>query len=283
MKGEPSFGGWAVHLTAHPQLPTEFVKVLNFIAIVVSVKGFLMLAKEQLWKQSVVHHEIAVSPSIWVNPAQSKIEFEMADAASERRKLFVKRLFDIAVCLILLPVVLPVMALVALAIRLDSKGGVLFHQTRIGRHGEPFTCLKFRSMYTNAEEIKQQLMEQNESDGPVFKMKKDPRITKVGSIIRKLSLDELPQIFNVINGEMSLVGPRPAVPSEVVQYTDRQMMRLDAIPGLTGLQQVSGRSDLDFDSWISYDLQYIEEQSVINDIKILLRTVPAVVTGKGAY
>ncbi len=242
-----------------------------------------MLAKEQLWEQSVVHHEIAVSHTIWSAPTQNTVEFEMADAAAEKRKLIAKRLFDVAVCLFLLPVVLPVMALVALAIRLDSKGGVLFQQTRIGRHGEPFTCLKFRSMYTNAEEIKANLMTQNESDGPVFKMKNDPRITKVGSIIRKLSLDELPQVFNVINGDMSLVGPRPAVPSEVVQYTDKQMKRLDAIPGLTGLQQVSGRSDLDFESWINYDLQYIEDQCVINDIKILLRTVPAVVTGKGAY
>ncbi len=242
-----------------------------------------MLAKEQLWEQSVLHHEVAVPHTLWKTPTQKTVEFEMADAAAEKRKLVAKRLFDITVCLLLLPIVLPVMALVALAIRLDSKGGVLFQQTRIGRHGEPFTCLKFRSMYTNAEEIKAKLMAQNESDGPVFKMKKDPRITKVGSIIRKLSLDELPQVFNVINGDMSLVGPRPAIPSEVVQYTDHQMKRLDAIPGLTGLQQVSGRSDLDFESWVNYDLQYIEEQSVITDIKILLRTVPAVVTGKGAY
>ena len=138
-------------------------------------------------------------------------------------------------------------------------------------------------MYTNAEEIKAQLMAQNEADGPIFKMKNDPRITKVGKIIRKLSLDELPQVFNVINGDMSLVGPRPAVPKEVVEYTPHQLRRLDAIPGLTGLQQVSGRSDLDFEQWIAYDLQYIEEQSVVTDVKILLMTVPAVLTGKGAY
>jgi exopolysaccharide biosynthesis polyprenyl glycosylphosphotransferase len=242
-----------------------------------------MLVNEQLWEQPLLHHEIATSHPFWVPATHQNVAFQMADLTAERRKLVTKRLFDVVICLLLLPVVLPVMAVVALAIRLDSKGSIIFHQTRIGRHGEPFICLKFRSMYADAEEIKQQLLEQNEADGPVFKMKRDPRITKVGSLIRKLSLDELPQVFNVIRGDMSLVGPRPAVPSEVMQYTDMQMRRLDAIPGLTGLQQVSGRSDLDFESWVAYDLQYINEQSVLTDIKILLRTVPAVVTGKGAY
>ncbi|HEU5088477.1 MAG TPA: sugar transferase, partial [Roseiflexaceae bacterium] len=127
------------------------------------------------------------------------------------------------------------------------------------------------------------LMAKNEADGPVFKMKADPRVTRVGRIIRKLSIDELPQLFNVLKGEMSLVGPRPALPSEVAKYTYEQIGRLHAIPGITGLQQVSGRSDIDFKRWVELDLQYIAEQSLWKDIKILLRTIPAVLFSKGAY
>lgn len=194
-----------------------------------------------------------------------------------------KRIFDITVCLLLLPIVLPIMVMLAIAIRLDSRGSVIFKQQRVGLWGQPFTCFKFRSMRIDAEEIKKQLMEQNEADGPVFKMKHDPRITSVGRIIRKLSLDELPQIFNVLLGDMSLVGPRPAIPCEVTQYTPRQLGRLNAMPGLTGLQQVSGRSDLDFEKWIEYDLEYVENQSLLNDIKIMLRTIPVVLLAKGAY
>ena len=194
-----------------------------------------------------------------------------------------KRFFDLAVAIILLPIVLPVMFLVALAVKLDSEGPVFFGQTRIGRYGKPFTCLKFRSMCVNAEAIKAQLAAQNEATGPVFKMKNDPRITRVGRIIRKLSLDELPQFFNILTGEMSFVGPRPAVPNEVKQYTEQQMERLDAVPGLTGLQQVMGRSNLDFEQWIAYDLEYIQNRSVLFDLRILLMTVPAVITAKGAY
>ena len=194
-----------------------------------------------------------------------------------------KRIFDVAICLLSLPVTLPLMATVALAVRLESEGGVIFRQTRLGRWGKPFTCFKFRSMQIDAEEVKQQLTQHNEVDGPVFKMKRDPRVTRVGRIIRKLSLDELPQIFNVLRGDMSLVGPRPPVPSEVLEYTSYQMQRLQTIPGLTGLQQVSGRSDLEFEQWVAYDLQYVAEQSLRKDIEILLRTVPAVVSGRGAY
>jgi exopolysaccharide biosynthesis polyprenyl glycosylphosphotransferase len=194
-----------------------------------------------------------------------------------------KRVLDVTVAIIALLAASPIMLFTAIAIKLDSPGPIFFKQTRVGKWGETFGCYKFRSMYIDAEERKAQLAKQNESDGPVFKMKNDPRVTRVGRIIRKLSIDELPQIFNVLRGEMSLVGPRPPVPKEVAQYTVEQMRRLDAVPGITGLQQVSGRSDLSFKRWVELDLQYIAEQGIAKDIEILLRTIPAVLTGKGAY
>jgi lipopolysaccharide/colanic/teichoic acid biosynthesis glycosyltransferase len=160
---------------------------------------------------------------------------------------------------------------------------VFFRQTRVGKYGKTFLCFKFRSMYVDAEQRKAELVTKNEADGPVFKMKHDPRVTRVGRVIRKLSLDELPQLLNVLRGEMSLVGPRPPVPKEVAQYEFDQRHRLDAVPGITGLQQVSGRSDLDFRTWVALDLRYIAEQSLWTDIKILLKTIPAVLLGKGAY
>lgn len=194
-----------------------------------------------------------------------------------------KRVLDITVASIALLFALPIMVLTAIAIKLDSPGPVFFRQTRVGKWGEDFPCYKFRSMYIDAEQRKLTLMEQNEADGPVFKMKNDPRITRVGRVIRKLSIDELPQLFNVFKGEMSLVGPRPALPKEVAQYTFDQLRRLNAVPGITGLQQVSGRSDVDFKRWVELDVQYIAEQSLWKDIEILLRTIPAVIFSKGAY
>ncbi len=194
-----------------------------------------------------------------------------------------KRLLDISVALIALIFAAPIMALTALLVRLDSPGPILFRQTRVGKWGESFTCLKFRSMYIDAEERLKELQALNEADGPVFKMKNDPRITKVGRIIRKLSIDELPQIFNVLCGDMSLVGPRPALPSEVAKYSYEQARRLHTIPGITGLQQVSGRSNVNFQRWVELDLQYISEQSVWKDIEILVRTIPAVLFSRGAY
>ncbi len=194
-----------------------------------------------------------------------------------------KRVLDVVVSIGALIVLSPLMLFTALAVKLDSPGPVFFKQTRVGKHGVTFGCYKFRSMYIDAEKRKADLAVQNEADGPIFKIKNDPRITRVGRLIRKLSVDELPQLINVLRGEMSLVGPRPPVPKEVAQYTVEQLHRLDAVPGITGLQQVSGRSDLNFKRWVELDLQYISEQSVWNDIKILLMTIPAVVTGRGAY
>lgn len=194
-----------------------------------------------------------------------------------------KRALDLVAGTILLVLTLPIMGLVALAVKLDSPGPIIFRQTRVGKWGKTFTCFKFRSMYIDAEARKKELMALNEADGPVFKMKNDPRVTRVGRVIRKLSLDELPQLFNIVRGDMALVGPRPPVPSEVAEYEYYQRRRLDTIPGLTGLQQVSGRSDMDFDRWVALDVEYIEKQSLWYDIKILLKTIPAVLFSRGAY
>ncbi len=195
----------------------------------------------------------------------------------------VKRVFDFIVALIALLILWPLMLLVALAVKLNSPGPIIFKQVRVGKWGKPFECYKFRSMYIDAEERKAELMSQNEADAVVFKMKNDPRVTKVGRFTRKTSLDELPQLVNVLKGEMSLVGPRPPVPSEVVQYQFEDLGRLGAVPGITGLQQVSGRSSLDFKTWVELDLQYIEEQSLWRDIQILIKTIPAVILSRGAY
>lgn len=194
-----------------------------------------------------------------------------------------KRVFDFILVCIALPFALPIMLMIAIAIKLDSPGPVFFKQERVGKWGQPFYCFKFRSMYIDAEARKAELMANNEADEVVFKIKNDPRVTRVGKLIRKASIDEIPQLFNVLKGEMSLVGPRPPVPYEVAQYQFDQLRRLDAVPGITGLQQVSGRSELSFKRWVELDLQYISEQSLLKDIEILLKTIPAVLTGRGAY
>lgn len=178
----------------------------------------------------------------------------------------------------------PIFTLVALAIKLTDRGPVLFWQSRVGQWGREFPFPKFRSMVVNAEALKDQLMEQNEHGQSVtFKMKKDPRITWIGRIIRRTSIDELPQLWCVLRGDMSLVGPRPPVPREVALYTLQDRRRLDVIPGLTCIWQVEGRGDIPFDEQVQMDMAYIESQSFWFDIKLLFKTIPAVLTGKGAY
>ena len=196
----------------------------------------------------------------------------------------VKRVLDIVASAILLVLLMPVFITVAVAIRLEDPGPILFKQQRVGRWGALFTMWKFRSMYTDAEARKQELMAQNEMDGGViFKMKDDPRVTKVGRVIRKTSIDELPQLWNVLKGDMSLVGPRPPVPQEVDEYSLSDRRRLEVIPGITCIWQVSGRSEIPFDQQVELDVQYIQSQSFWTDIKILLKTVPALLFGTGAY
>jgi len=194
-----------------------------------------------------------------------------------------KRALDLVGALTILALVAPVLALIALAIKLEDRGPVLFRQMRVGKHGRPFVMLKFRSMVVNAEALKAQLLAQNEMrDGILFKIRKDPRVTRAGRILRKLSLDELPQLWNVVRGEMSLVGPRPPVPSEVARYDPAHRRRLGATPGITCLWQVSGRNEIDFPGQVRLDVQYIERQTLRLDIAILLRTIPAVISGRGA-
>ncbi len=196
----------------------------------------------------------------------------------------VKRLLDLVGASVLLVLLAPVLLLIALLIRVDSPGPILFKQTRVGKWGRLFPMYKFRSMYIDAEARKAALMAQNEMAGGVlFKMKDDPRITRVGRYIRRGSIDELPQLWNVLTGDMSLVGPRPPVPSEVAQYSLADRRRLDVIPGITCIWQVSGRSEIPFPQQVELDVAYIESQSFWLDLKLLLKTVPAVLLGRGAY
>jgi exopolysaccharide biosynthesis polyprenyl glycosylphosphotransferase len=196
--------------------------------------------------------------------------------------LFVRRCVDLALSAFLLAVLSPVMLVLAVMVKLSSPGPVLFRQIRCGLHGRPFVFLKFRSMTADAETLKPQLAAFNEMDGPAFKMSNDPRVTPFGRWLRRTSLDELPQLLNILKGDMSFVGPRPAVVEEVRQYEPWQRRRLTMPPGLTCLWQVSGRNDLTFDEWMKLDLEYIDNWSLWLDLKIAVRTVPAVILGRGA-
>jgi len=196
----------------------------------------------------------------------------------------VKRGFDIAVSLTMLVALVPLFAFVALLIWLTDRGPILFRQVRVGRNGREFVFYKFRSMVMNAEKLKAQLAAQNQhSDPRTFKMKHDPRVTWIGRIIRKTSIDELPQLWNVLVGDMAIVGPRPAVPCEVAKYNAHERRRLDMTPGLTCIWQVSGRANLDFLQQVEMDLEYIQKCSFWLDVKLMVLTVPAVLSGRGAY
>lgn len=195
-----------------------------------------------------------------------------------------KRFFDIVLSLMALIVLMPFFIILAIIIKLTSPGPIFFVQTRVGYFGRHFRFYKFRSMYQDAEKRKQALLAQNQSaDGVIFKMKHDPRITPIGRIIRKTSIDELPQFFNVLFGDMSLVGPRPPLPSEVQQYTLEDRKRLNVKPGLTCLWQIRGRSDIPFKEQVKLDKEYIQSNSLWQDLKILIQTIPAIISGKGAY
>ena len=193
-----------------------------------------------------------------------------------------KRVFDVAICLFLLPLLAPVMALCAVLIWVDDPGPVMFLQWRTGRGGRRFLMFKFRTMYTNAAELKSQYKHLNELTWPDFKITDDPRVTRVGRVLRKTSLDELPQIVNVLRGEMSLVGPRPTS-FEAGTYALWQTERLEVSPGVTGLWQIGGRSDVDFDERTRLDIEYIHRRSLWLDARILLATVGAVLSRRGAY
>lgn len=197
--------------------------------------------------------------------------------------LLVKRIIDFSVALVGLALVAPLMGLIALAIKLESDGPAIFTQERVGKNRRRFEIYKFRSMVQDAEAKKASLENLNEADGPLFKIKDDPRRTRVGRFIRKLSLDELPQLYNVLRGEMSLVGPRPPIPAEVEQYREWHKRRLEVVPGITGLWAISGRSELTFDEMTLLDIYYIENWSLALDLKIALQTLPQVLIARGAY
>jgi exopolysaccharide biosynthesis polyprenyl glycosylphosphotransferase len=203
--------------------------------------------------------------------------------AQDEWKLMAKRVFDLILTLGSMPIVLPIIGVIALAIKLDSPGPVFFRQDRVGLKKRRFQMIKFRSMIVNAEEKMKEIEHLNEAEGPIFKMKNDPRITRVGKVIRKASLDELPQLFNVIKGEMSLVGPRPMSLRDVDLFDKGiQRKRFSVKPGVTCIWQISGRSNLPFAKWLELDLQYIENWSLLLDFKILFKTIPAVLKGSGA-
>lgn len=195
-----------------------------------------------------------------------------------------KRMLDLALASAALVLLAPVFVFTACLIKLNDGGPIFFRQKRVGRDRVPFWCYKFRSMVTNAEALRVQLAAENVhgEEAITFKVKRDPRITPIGRFIRKTSIDELPQLFNVIRGEMSLVGPRPPVPSEVERYNEQQLQRLTVLPGLTCLWQVSGRAELPFDDQVRLDLEYIARRSMMLDITLLLKTIPAVLSGRGA-
>jgi exopolysaccharide biosynthesis polyprenyl glycosylphosphotransferase len=194
----------------------------------------------------------------------------------------VKRTLDTTIASIGLLVAAPVMLAIALAIRMDSKGAIFYRAQRIGRKGRTFSCFKFRTMVENADKLKADLEHMNERDSVLFKIAKDPRITRVGRVLRKYSLDELPQFYNVLKGDMSLVGPRPPMASEVEQYDLAHLRRLDVLPGITGLWQVEARQDPSFDSYISLDTAYVENWNLMMDLRILARTVGVVLSGTGS-
>ena len=225
---------------------------------------------------------------LWVSGRSARIRTTVRKTLSRSFRwtpLFIKRTLDIAVSAAFLLLAVPVFGLIALLIRLEDGGPIFYWQKRVGLHGRVFPFPKFRSMAPNAEARLKEIaaLNQHGNTGVTFKMKRDPRITRVGRTLRRFSLDELPQLWCVLRGDMSLVGPRPALPAEVARYTIAERRRLDTIPGLTCIWQVSGRSNLPFPIQCKLDTEYIESQSLRVDLKLLVHTVPAVITGKGAY
>ena len=197
--------------------------------------------------------------------SKSSIEFSLYEV--------IKRLIDVIFSFLGIVVLSPLFIIISIIIKTTSKGPVFFSQKRVGKNGKEFDMYKFRSMVVNAEELKEKLAAQNEMSGPMFKMKDDPRVTKVGKFIRKTSIDELPQLWNVLKGDMSLVGPRPSLPNEVAQFEDWMHRRLEVKPGLTCYWQVSGRNNIDFQDWMKLDIRYIDEKNLWIDIKLIFKTI----------
>ena len=220
-----------------------------------------------------------------MNNYNSSFEFQESGilVRTNRYYLFIKRGVDILGSIIGLILAFPIMIIVMILIKLeDPKGPIFFKQIRSGMNGSTFEMYKFRSMYVDAEDRLEELMHLNEPSGPVFKITNDPRITRIGKFIRNTSLDELPQLLNVLKGDMSIVGPRPALPRETIQYTPYQMQRLLVKPGIMCIWQVSGRNNIEFEEWVELDLEYIQKRSVLLDMKLILMTIPALLGDKNA-
>ena len=203
----------------------------------------------------------------------TQLDFENESTRGFSFYEIIKRLIDIICSFMGLLAFSPLFIIIAIIIKFTSKGPVFFSQKRVGKYGREFDMYKFRSMVVNAEELKEKLAAQNEMSGPMFRMKDDPRVTKVGKFIRKTSLDELPQLWNVLKGDMSLVGPRPSLPKEVAQFEDWMHRRLEVKPGLTCYWQVSGRNNIDFEDWMKLDIRYVEERNLFVDIKLIFKTI----------
>lgn len=231
--------------------------------------------------------ELWMNKMLQLNKRKNRAKVRLKVIAWEGTVLFakiMKVIIDYTLTPIMILIAMPIFTLTAVAIYLDDPGPIIYKANRVGKDGKQFSFFKFRSMKVNADKMKDALLDQNESkDGVIFKMKRDPRITRVGRFIRRTSIDELPQLFNVIRGDMSLVGPRPPLPREVALYTLEERKRLHVLPGITGRWQVSGRSETPFQQQVQYDLEYINSRGIWKDIKILLQTIPAVLSGKGAY
>lgn len=216
--------------------------------------------------------------------ASNYINYVLEEQKTKMMYLVIKRGMDFLLAFMGLVILSPLFLIVAVLIKLeDPKGSVFFYQTRIGKDEKPFRMYKFRSMVSNAEELLEDLLNQNEISGAMFKMRQDPRITKIGKFIRRTSIDELPQLWNVILGDMSLVGPRPALPREVAQYSPYDKLRLKVIPGCTGLWQISGRNELNFNEMVELDIQYIKQRGIMVDLKIMLHTVRVMFGSKDAF
>jgi exopolysaccharide biosynthesis polyprenyl glycosylphosphotransferase len=256
-------------------IPRSLLSDVERIALACEEEGVKLLMMADVFNTHVARMQLVQYSHIPL------LTFE--PVAPEEWALVLKRLIDVALAALMLPVLLPIMGLVALAVKLDSRGPVLFVQTRVGLNKRRFRMLKFRTMQDGAERMLAKIEHLNEARGPIFKIAHDPRITRIGRVLRKTSLDELPQIFNVLKGEMSLVGPRPMSLRDVDLF-DRgiQRKRFSMKPGITCLWQVSGRSQLPFSKWLELDLTYIEKWSLGLDLKILFKTIPAVLKGSGA-
>jgi exopolysaccharide biosynthesis polyprenyl glycosylphosphotransferase len=247
--------------------------------------------RELAWELEKTGTDLCVAPALLdvagprttIRPVAGLPLLHMDHPEFTGTKQVIKDAFDKLVGLSALALTAPVFLFVTLIIRLDDGGPAFFRQTRVGRDGRDFTVYKFRTMVMDAEKLKAELAASNDHDGVLFKMRKDPRITKVGSWLRRWSLDELPQLLNVVRGDMSLVGPRPALPDEAARYGDYVRRRLVVKPGLTGLWQVNGRSDLSWEESVRLDLRYVENWSLVLDLQILWKTLSAVWRGSGAY